>query len=110
MQNKGLTCSLSIFIKMLSIFIILLLSQPSFEVISKEEFNGTLTDTILMEWGFSEQETKLDLSRRNIKSIAENTFSQFTSVKELSLSYNQIEEIQADILIDFKNFTYVKLV
>jgi len=69
------------------------LTEPTTTTISSDQFNGTLTSTYLQEL-FDPSSVKINLSNKNITDIDKLAFENFTALKLLDLSNNQIKMIK----------------
>ena len=80
-----------------SLFLIFI--QATFQYTShlKEDFDGTLTTDVLLDWGFTSQSTLMNLARRGIKTIAPNSFAEFSNLLTLTLDGNMIEKIDLNM-------------
>jgi hypothetical protein len=78
---------------------------------SLESDYGLLTKSVLNEWFKDDLKTlgKLFLSRREINHIANLTFEELRSVKELYFSNNQIELIHTETFLGLFGLVYLRL-
>jgi Leucine-rich repeat (LRR) protein len=79
--------------------IILSILINSYEQVSlnmTKNFDGILTHEKLIEWGYSQSTTIMDLRYKRIRSIEENTFQEFKKLQQLILSYNELEGISEE--------------
>ena len=74
--------------------------------IQNDNFDGELTYSKLLEWGYNLDSRIITISNREIKSIESNTFNGFNNLEQLILSSNELTSITANI---FNGLTALKI-
>ena len=76
------------------LFAILIQSLLSLPI--NKEFDGILTHDKLIEWGFSPTDSiVINIANRDIQSIEDETFKEFTILEQLYLSSNELTSINS---------------
>jgi Leucine-rich repeat (LRR) protein len=79
------------------------------KLVKSEEFTGQLTKEVLGKWGFNSDTVFLDLSNREIESIASDAFQSFTNLETLILSFNDLVELEANTFQNLNKLTYLSI-
>ncbi len=78
------------------VFLLAILIQSLLCLPINKEFDGILTHDKLIEWGFSPTDSiVINIANRDIKSIEDETFKEFTILEQLYLSSNELTSINS---------------
>ena len=61
--------------------------------IKQNDFDGTLNEQVLADWGYFTNSTLLNLRQKSIKIVADSTFDNFKSLTHIDLAINELKQI-----------------
>ena len=94
----------------LTLISVVLQTLQGFEFEDKQKnFDGLLTTSQLLEWGYDEETTiNLDLSGKSITEIMPGAFHSFLNLQTLNLDDNNIEKVYANTFIGLTSLKLLK--
>jgi hypothetical protein len=75
-----------------------------------QNFNGTLTTAVLNGWGFYSNATAVNIEKRGIIAIQDNTFNGFSNLKQLLMGNNKLSSIGVNTFSGLTNLETLDLV